>query len=282
MLALLGTLLVSAAPRALDNAPGGYRLSPALPSSSVAIRPALVVDPEWARVAQFTFDGRLYREPWSYHLQHPIVFAWRSDGSWSSAGLGLVRLGAARAISKKPRWIGAELFLPITPPGMTAQSWGSVAQETLFGAGGRLSYERLWDLRSPISLRMALGAHYWSEPVLGSYAWALPSVLPSAEIIATRSWMNKPGWAVVTEGELTIDAIPASLRVMGRRTQPLERGSLVADLGVQIPPLTWVDWFSPQFVAQIRWYPEGIDLEHPQPPEEDEEGDVPGGPVGAR
>jgi hypothetical protein len=260
-------LLIVSGALAQDNAPGGYRASPELPVSSVALRPALVLDPEWAPVAQLGFDGRLWRDPWSLHVQAPFVYSWRPDGSWSAAGLGLARLGAARAVSKKPRWLGVDLYLPTAPPSMTARSWATLAQETTFGAGARLSYERLWALDSPISVRLALGGHYWSmcqlDPCLTDHA----ALLPAGELLAARSWMLAPGWAVVTEGELTIDEVHATIRLMGRRVQPLDEGALVADLGVQIPPWTWADAFSAQIIAQLRWYPEGILLERPEPPD---------------
>ncbi len=268
MIALL--LLLAATGQAQDNAPGGYRLSPEVPVHSAALRPALVVDPAWAHVAQLSFDGRVFLDPWAITLQHPWVFAWRGDGSWSDAAPGVVRLGASRAMGKKPNWLGLDLTLPVVPHGMAARSWGSVAQETLFGAGARLQYEHLWPLQSPISLRLALGVRTWSECGLpdsncGSYK---PPLLPDAELIAARSWMVTPGWAVVTEHELLFDPVPTSSRLMLRRTQPLSQGTLVADLGLQAPLTTYADYFSLQLVAQLRWYPEGIELMRQLPPEE--------------
>ncbi len=265
MISLFVSLLAIAASGAQDNAPGGYRLTPEVPVTSVALRPALVFDPEFAHVAQATLDARLCFDPWAVHLQHPWVFAWQPDGEWSAASPGLLRLGVSRAVSKKPRWVGLELSFPLTPPGMTARSWGSLAQESVFGVGGRLSYERLWPLRSPVSLRVALGARYWSECVIPDCGLTASSILPDLELIAARSWQLTPGWALVTEGELVVDAVPVSFRLLGRRVQPLERGSLVADLGVQVPPLTYTDYFSLQLVGQLRWYPEGITLVRPPP-----------------
>jgi hypothetical protein len=268
---LLPLLLAVTAPRAQDNAPGGYRMSPELPVPSVALRPALVLDHEWANVLQLGFDGQAWLDPWSIHLQAPVVFAWRPDGSWSAAGLGLARIGAARAVSKKPRWLGVELFLPTAPPSMTARSWGTLAQETVFGAGARLSYEQLWPLASPISLRVTAGAHYWSSCQLDLCTTYAPALMPSAEIIAARSWMVAPGWAVVTEHELTIDVVPSTVRIMGRRVQPVGEASMVADLGLQIPLATWADEPTAQLVAQLRWYPQGVIMERSFPEDEEEE-----------
>ncbi len=269
MLSLLALLLAVAAPRAQDNAPGGFRSSPELPCNSAALRPATVIDPEWANVLQLGFDGRVYREPWSLHLQAPVIHAWRPDGTWSATGLGAARISAARAVSKKPRWVGLELYVPLAPPGFSSRSWATISQESTFGAGARLFYERSWDLRSPISLRAAAGAHYWGScPYCGPYT--RPGTIPAGEIIASRSWMISPGWAVVSEGELTIDHVPASIRAMGRRVQPIEDGALVVDLGLQIPPLSWADYPSAQFIAQIRWYPQGITVARPEPPPEED------------
>lgn len=268
MLLALLALLTTCPSLAQDNAPGGYRLTPELPSTSASIRPALVTDPEWAPVFQATVDARWWLDPWAVHVEHPWVFAWQPDGDWSRTAPGLLRLGATRAVSKKPRWLGLELALPLTPPGMTATSWASLAQESVFGVGGMVSYERLWAHRSPTSLRVALGVRYWGDCVHRWCGMLTPSLFPAAEIIAARSWQLAPGWALVTEAELVIDAIPASIRLLGRRVQPLADGCLVLDLGVQVPPWTYAEYFSFQAVGQLRWYPQGITLVRPPPPDE--------------
>ncbi len=270
MVLLLSLLSLATPSWAQDNAPGGYRSSPDLPVSSVALRPALVLDHEWANVFQLGFDGHAYREPWSLSVQAPVVFAWRPDGSWSGAGVGQARIGAMRAVSKRPRWIGVEVSIPTAPPGMTARSWGTLAQEALFGAGARVSYQRLWPLDSPIDLRAAAGARYWSSCQLETCATQGRAFLPAAELIAARSWMVAPGWAVVTEHELTIDVVWSTARVMGRRTQPIQDGALVADLGLQVPLPTWADEPTVQLIAQIRWYPDGIMVSRPEPPPEED------------
>lgn len=267
---LIPLLLAATASQAQDNAPGGYRMSPELPASSVALRPTMVLDHEWANVLQLGFDGQAWLDPWSVHLQAPVVFAWRPDGSWSAAGLGLARIGAARGVGKKPHWLGLELLVPTAPPSMTTRSWGTIAQEALFGAGARVSYERLWALDSPISLRVAVGAHYWSTCQLDSCTSYAPAVLPSAEIIAARSWMVAPGWAVVTEHELTIDIVASTVRAMGRRVQQVGDSCVVADLGLQVPIATWADEPTLQLIAQLRWYPQGITMERPDPLEDEE------------
>jgi hypothetical protein len=227
---------------------GGYRVGHGLPADLLATREVLVVAPGGPWVFQAMLEGRVTFGKASLDLEVPALYTWTASG-WRDAGLGRVRAGAWLHVGGGPTLdaVGLEASASVFPQGTRVDAWGSIARETVTGADVLFAWEHTWTPDSPLTTRLAFG--FASTPYRdGQTAW------PAVEVALVKVWAISPAFALVTEGEVLVDRVPATLRVLGR-WDPSARWS--ADLGIQAPAQLGSGAFehrTVQVVGQVRTF----------------------------
>lgn len=228
----------------LAASPGGYRLGPAQPIDSLALRQALIVGPTAPTIHQTTLQLQQTTGAWSLGAQLPVVASW--EPGWQHLGMGQLRLSVRRWTGPQ-RWpIGLlmELALPAAPTRWRTASWGSVGRETLPAVEALVGVELSGHPAAPWCLRLAAGLHegpYLGDPSAGT--------LPVGELLFAQVLPLPGPLALVGEAELIRDLSPLSLRAL-LRADLGQQPRLSLDLGSQWPLLSAED--SVQLIAQAR------------------------------
>ena len=241
---------------AAATTPGGWRIQAALPESTVAVRPVMVLGDPVGNVAQATLDARFGLGPAAVDLQLPWVYAWNGEDGWDRAGPGLLRVGAYGWLLHEHLQVGMEFALPATSAERTARSWGSHSTEVLPDREVMAIGQGQWSTgRLSLTTRAGLGARW------GTYASdrldVRLAVVPVFEHAVTVAWGLVGPLGVVAEGEFVADPyVPFTVRPLLRVDFGVGRSRFALDAGVQLPLLDLAGGrmtFQP--IAQVRWYP---------------------------
>ncbi|MFH1465109.1 MAG: hypothetical protein ABIO70_12055 [Pseudomonadota bacterium] len=252
----MGLALLLGLATASATTPGGWRVPAAVPETSVALRPVLVLGDPVGDVAQATLEARYGRGPAAVDVQLPWVYAWNSADGWAHGGPGLLRVGAYAWIDDEHIQLGAEFATPVTSVEHAPRSWGSAAGEVLPNQEFLTVIQTWWGTdRTALTTRGGLGvrAGPYVQDVLGGRTPSAPVVTAAAAL--TTRLVGPLG--LVSEAELLVDPyVPGTARFLLRGDLAVGRGWIVADAGLQLPLLNLAGGsltFQP--IAQVRWYP---------------------------
>jgi hypothetical protein len=252
MIAALLPCLWAAA--AIATTPGGWQVQ-ALPDTSLALRPVAVLGDPVAEVAQLTLDARVGFGTWAVDAQLPWVGSHDAQDRWTHSYPGLLRVGGHHWFHREIFQIGLEVAVPVTTDPGAGHSWASLSNDV----------QPAWELlpvfqvcyawsRITVDGRIGVGVRAGPHEPDWFEIFDMPARV-QFDYAGVVSWWFDERFAAVAEAQLTLDAVPMTARLMGRAELAPGRGLLLFDLGLQIPILTYTEYWTLQPIAQVRWYP---------------------------
>ncbi len=245
---------------ATAGSPDGWRVQAAVPATSAAVRPALVLGDPVAPIVQATGDLRLMLGPVAVDAELPWVTTWDRDGRWAYSYPGNLRLGVSAWTLAEHLQLGVEGSVPTSWNKEHGYSWASLAKESLpsFEAGPAL--HTLWRAgawsfsgRLFAGMRGGDGARWFPSGRGGEGLGHAIFVFDLATVIAVQ--VKEPVSLVFELERLQDPYFPFTARPMLRVDRPIQRGTLGLDLGLQITQETMFGNEPPQLIGQVRWYP---------------------------